>query len=137
MSGDGVIAARARRSDSAAIRELCPVAHRHGERVMLHYLCLDVSQKTTSICVVDGTGPDLWRGSCRSEPEGIFGVLAQHAGTDSRIGIETGPMTPWLVHALCERGLKVVSLDARHAHAVLKMQLQCTTWPYIVAASNA
>ena len=62
------------------------MAHRHGDRVMPHYVGLDVSQKTTSICVVDGTGRHLWRGSCRSEPEGIFGALAQHAGTDSRIG---------------------------------------------------
>ena len=93
---------------------------------MPHYVGLDVSQKTTSICVVDGTGRHLWRGSCRSEPEGIFGALAQHAGTNSRIGIETGPMTPWLVHALRERGLEVVCLDARHARAVLKMQLNKT-----------
>ena len=102
------------------------MAHRHGDRVMPHYVGLDVSQRTTSICVVDGTGRHLWRGSCRSEPEGIFGALAQHAGTNSRIGIETGPMTPWLVHALRERGLEVVCLDARHARAVLKMQLNKT-----------
>src|SRR5271166_4159875 len=38
----------------------------------------------------------------------------------------SGPMTPWLVHELRERGLNVVCLDARHASAALKMQMNKT-----------
>jgi len=49
-----------------------------------------------------------------------------HAGEDARVGIETGPMTPWLVHELRGRGLDVVCLDARHASAALKMQMNKT-----------
>src|ERR1700749_561459 len=48
------------------------------------------------------------------------------AGDDASIGIETGPMTPWLVHELRGRGLNVVCLDARHASAALKMQMNKT-----------
>jgi transposase len=40
--------------------------------------------------------------------------------------IETGPMTPWLVHELRSRGLDVICLDARHARAALRMQLNKT-----------
>jgi transposase len=29
---------------------------------MTHYIGLDVSQKLTAICIVDGTGRRLWRG---------------------------------------------------------------------------
>jgi transposase len=47
--------------------------------------------------------------------------VRRHGGEDSRIGIETGPMTPWLVHELRGRGLAVTCLDARHARAALKM----------------
>src|SRR5271157_1272559 len=44
----------------------------------------------------------------------------------ARIGIETGPMTPWLVHELRSRDLDVTCLDARHARAALRMQLNKT-----------
>ena len=53
-------------------------------------------------------------------------AVRQHAGADARIGIETGPMTPWLVHGLRSQGLDVICLDARHARAALRMQLNKT-----------
>ncbi|WP_158921389.1 IS110 family transposase [Acidisphaera sp. S103] len=93
---------------------------------MAQFVGLDVSQKLTSICVVDETGRRLWRGQCRSEPEPIGRAVRGHAGGDASIGIETGPMTPWLVHELRNRGLNVVCLDARHASAALKMQMNKT-----------
>lgn len=93
---------------------------------MMRFVGLDVSQKTTAICVVDRDGTRLWRGQCLSTPEEIEAVIGQHAGEDARIGIETGPMTTWLVHGLRARGLDVVCLDARHARAALKMQLNKT-----------
>jgi transposase len=82
---------------------------------MARFVGLDVSQKLTSICVVDDAGRRLWRGQCHSEPEPIERAVRRHAGDDASIGIETGPMTPWLVHELRGRGLNVVCLDARHA----------------------
>jgi hypothetical protein len=33
---------------------------------MTHFVGLDVSQKMTSICVVDNAGRRLWRGQCPS-----------------------------------------------------------------------
>ncbi len=93
---------------------------------MTHYLGLDVSQKLTAICIVDDTGRRLWRGQCTSDPEQIERVVCRHAEGDARIGIETGPMTPWLVHELRARGLEVTCLDARHARAALKMQINKT-----------
>jgi hypothetical protein len=38
---------------------------------MPHYVGLDVSQKTTSICVVDEQGHRLWRGVCDTHPDPI------------------------------------------------------------------
>lgn len=93
---------------------------------MTHYVGLDVSQKLTAICVVDNTGRRLWRGQCTSDPEQIDRAVRRHGGTEARIGIETGPMTPWLVHELRGRGLDVTCLDARHARAALTMQINKT-----------
>ena len=93
---------------------------------MTRFVGLDVSQKLTAICVVDETGRPLWRGQCPTEPEQIGQVVRGHAGEDAHVGLETGPMTPWLVHELRGRGLDIVCLDARHASAALKMQMNKT-----------
>lgn len=90
---------------------------------MTHYVGLDVSQKMTTICVVDSSGHRVWRGVCASDPEQIEQTVRRHAGEDVRIGIETGPMTPWLTHELRGRRLDVTCLDARHARAALQMQI--------------
>jgi len=71
---------------------------------MTRFVGLDVSQKLTSICVGDETGRRLRRGQCHSESEPIERTVRRHAEDDASIGIESGPMTPWLVHELRERG---------------------------------
>src|ERR1700724_2739920 len=93
---------------------------------MTRFVGLDVSQKMTVICVVDDAGRRLWRGQCPTVPEQITVLVRRHAGDKARIGIETGAMTPWLVHELRNLGLEVVCLDARHARAALKMQINKT-----------
>ena len=93
---------------------------------MTHYVGLDVSQKMTAICVVDSSGRRLWRGQCTTDTEHIKRTVGQHGGVDARVGLETGPMTPWLVHGLRGLGLDVTCLDARHARAALRMQLNKT-----------
>lgn len=90
---------------------------------MSHFVGLDVSQKMTAICVVDKDGRRIWRGQCLSLPEQISVALRRYAGDKARIGIETGAMTPWIVHELRNLGFEVVCLDARHARAALKMQI--------------
>ena len=93
---------------------------------MTQFVCLNVSQKMTAVCVVNDAGRRLWRGQCPSVPEQINAVVRRYAGDDARIGIETGAMTPWLAHELRNLGLEVVCLDARHARAALKMQINKT-----------
>jgi transposase len=65
---------------------------------MTRFVGLDVSQKITAICVVVDAGRRLWWGQCPTNPEQISILVRRHAGHDARIGIETGAMTPWLVH---------------------------------------
>ena len=42
------------------------------------YAGLDVSDKQTHICLVDGAGAVLWRGRCASDPDVIAKTLAKH-----------------------------------------------------------
>src|ERR1700745_3136411 len=92
---------------------------------MTCFVGLDVSQKMTAVCVVDNAGHRLWRDQCPTVPEQISILVRRHAGVDV-IGIETGSMTPWLVHELRNLGLEVICLDARHARAALEMQINKT-----------
>jgi len=93
---------------------------------MPHYVGLDVSQKTTAICVVDEQGRQLWRGACVTDPAAISALVLRHAGSNAKAGIETGAMTPWLVHGLRSAGLNVECLDARRVKAALQMRLNKT-----------
>jgi transposase len=90
---------------------------------MVHYIGLDVSLKQTSICVVNQLGSVVREGVVDSEPEAIAAFVRSKAPGVVRIGIETGPTTTWLWTELKQLGLPVICIDARHAKAVLKMQI--------------
>ena len=90
---------------------------------MEYYVGLDVSLKQTSICVVNQTGSVVREGVVDSDPEAIAGFLRAQAPGAVRIGLETGPTATWLWTELKRLGLPVICIDARHAKAVLKMQI--------------
>src|ERR1700684_2837085 len=90
---------------------------------MAYYVGLDVSLKRTSICVVNQTGSIEQEGVVDSDPEAIASFVRSKAPGTVRIGIETGPTTTWLWTELHRLGLPVICIDARHAKAVLKMQI--------------
>jgi transposase len=58
-----------------------------------------------------------------SDPEAIAEFVRAKAPGVVRIGIETGPTTTWLWTELKRLDLPVMCIDARHAKAVLKMQI--------------
>ena len=93
---------------------------------MPQFIGLDVSQRMTAICIVDTNGRRIWRGQCASAPEEISVALRRYASADAKLGIETGAMTPWLVHELRDLGFDMVCLDAGHARVALKMQINKT-----------
>jgi transposase len=90
---------------------------------MEYYVGLDVSLKQISICVVDQTGSVVREGVVDSDPEAIAEFVRAKAPGVVRIGIETGPTTTWLWTELKRLDLPVICIDARHAKAVLKMQI--------------
>ena len=90
---------------------------------MEHYVGLDVSLKLTAICVVDRKGKIEREGVVASNPEAIAAFVRSHAPHVARIGLETGATATWLWTELKKMGLPVICIDARHAKAALKMQI--------------
>ena len=72
-------------------------------------------------------GPGRWlvvrEGVVDSDPEAISVYVTSRAPNAVRIGLETGPTSTWLWTELKRLGLPVICIDARHAKAVLKMQI--------------
>jgi transposase len=89
---------------------------------MSFYLGLDVSDKMTHLCAVDGTGAIGWRGVCATDPEAIARTIARRCGEVSRVVLETGALSAFLYHGLVERGVPVTCICARHAKGVLSVR---------------
>ncbi|NJO34919.1 MAG: IS110 family transposase [Rhodospirillales bacterium] len=90
---------------------------------MEHYVGLDVSLKLTAICIVDRTGKIVREGAVASNPEVIAAFVTSHAPQVARIGLEAGATSTWLWTELDKMGLPIICIDARHAKAALKMQI--------------
>ncbi len=67
---------------------------------MTLYAGLDVGDKATHLCVVDGEGGILWRGACATDPEALAFTLKKHAPGLARVVLETGALSAFLYHGL-------------------------------------
>jgi transposase len=63
---------------------------------MNHYVGLDVSLKTVSICIVDEKGKVVKEQKMASTPEGISGFLMGSGLKIEKIGLESGNLTHYL-----------------------------------------
>jgi transposase len=87
------------------------------------YAGLDVSDKMTHVCVVDGSGVVVWAGACATDPDVIARTLKTRARGLVRVILETGPLSAFLYHGLVERGVAVICVCARHAKGVLSARV--------------
>ena len=89
---------------------------------MSEYVGFDVSKEETAFCVKDATGKILSRGKVATDPVALFDALKEHCVCPERIVVETGTMSGWLSRELDRLGVAVDVIDARQAHAVMKLQ---------------
>jgi transposase len=87
------------------------------------FAALDVGDKATHICVLDGEGAVVWRGVCATDPEVVASTLDRHAAGVERVVLETGPLSAFLYHGLVEREVPVVCICARHAKGALSVRV--------------
>ena len=89
---------------------------------MEEYVGFDVSKEETSFCVMDAAGKILAQGKALSDPRSLFEALREHTLCPERIVLETGTLSGWLARELRVLGMPVDVIDARQAHAVMKLQ---------------
>jgi transposase len=90
---------------------------------MTIYAGLDVSDKTTHICVVDAEGAVLRRDVQATDPDVLAKWLIRHCPGLVRVVLETGPLSTFLYHGLVERKVPVICICARHAKAFLSTRV--------------
>jgi len=90
---------------------------------MEQYVGLDVSLRQTAVCVVDQSGKIIREAMIPSDPEAIAMFIRANTTNVVRIGLESGSTSTWLWTELNRMGLPVICIDARHAKAALKMQI--------------
>ena len=76
--------------------------------------------------MIDQQGIVVWRSKCATDPDAIAAAIRQHAPRVVRAGLETGLLSNFLTRALRARGVPIVCLDARHAKAALRVQINKT-----------
>lgn len=87
---------------------------------MVCYAGLDVSLKSTSICVVDARGVTIREGQAPSAPEDIAAFLKGDRRRYGHVLLEAGALSRWLHLGLVKAGLPAVVVETRHAHAMLQ-----------------
>ena len=90
---------------------------------MEYYVGLDVSLKSTHICVF-GRGASLFGAAFGHAIAMIAEHLARWGKQIVLVGLETGSLTPWLYHGLGDLGLPMVCMDARRASDALKARAE-------------
>jgi hypothetical protein len=86
---------------------------------MAVFVGLDVSLRTTSICVVEANGSPVWEGKAKSEPTMLIKALIGCRNEIALVGLEACPLSEWLFGALVESGFQTVCIETRHAQRFL------------------
>lgn len=93
---------------------------------MKYYAGLDVSMASTSICVIDAKGKIVREGEVESTPTEIAKFIVRLQLDIEAIGLESGPLSPFLHRELSEFGLPTVCVDARHLSPFLSVKVNKT-----------
>ena len=87
---------------------------------MEYFAGLDVSLEETGICIVDSEGRIVVEKRVASQPAAIAAALSSAGFTLKRVGLEAGPLSPWLHAGLCASGFAVICIETRQVKAALK-----------------
>lgn len=86
---------------------------------MTYYAGLDVSLRSTNICIVDNQGELLSEGKTDADVTEIVAFLDALDVEIAKVGLEAGTLTQYLTYGLQFAGYEVVCMEARQVKAAL------------------
>jgi transposase len=86
---------------------------------MSYYAGLDVSMKTTFICIVNEKGKVIKELEAVSSPESIDSFISGTGLKIEKIGLESGCLTHYLKKGLQQRGYEVIGMESHRMAAIL------------------
>ena len=86
---------------------------------MTYFAGLDVSLRSTNICVVDNQGELIAEGKTDADVAGIVAFLDELDVEISEVGLEAGTLTQYLTYGLQFAGYEVICMEARQVKSAL------------------
>lgn len=93
---------------------------------MSNYIGLDVSLKTTAICIMSPTGTILKEMTAPTDAGAIIATIQKHELPVEKAALECGGVSHWLTKELNGQGLPTVCIDARKMSAAIKIRANKT-----------
>jgi len=93
---------------------------------MTLFVGLDISVKTTAICIVEAAGKGVAELTVDSSPEAISEQLQLQHEPIERVGLEAGALSEWIYAGLVDAGWPAICVETRHMHAVLAARINKT-----------
>ncbi len=93
---------------------------------MSNYIGLDVSLKTTSICIMNRDGIILKEFEVETNPKSIVDAISVTGLPVEKVANECGGISHWLTKELKQLGLPVVCIDARKMSAAISIRTNKT-----------
>jgi transposase len=88
---------------------------------MEHYAGIDVSVKSSCVCVLTASGKIVREATVASEPEALIAWFGSLGLSLTRIGFEAGPLSQWLYSALKQAGFAAELLETRRVRKALEI----------------
>ena len=104
---------------------------------MKYYVGLDISNKDTSICIVDDDANIVKEAKVLTDPDSIHTYLTKTGFKIERVGLETGSLSNWLYTKLKASGWTMICMDSRFMSAILSVNVNKTDRNDARAIANA
>lgn len=93
---------------------------------MSNYIGLDVSLKTTSVCIMDQSGKILRQMVVATDPKEIAKSISMQGLPIEKVALECGGTSHWLTKELKKLDLPVICIDARKMSAAISIRANKT-----------